>query len=199
MNYKSQTKGTYNASAQAMSEKFDAIGPRVRDILLAFSYNKKDNPAVLEIGCGNGRDAKEILKHTSRYIGLDYSQALLDIARVDLPEAKFELADIEDYEFPEGIDVVFSFASLLHSNKKNMERVLAKVYQALNSGGVLFLSLKHAPYREEVVTDAWGTRVFYFYTPEDIRRLAGKDYKVVHENVHTVKNGSSWFEIILQK
>lgn len=199
MDNKSKTKHTYNVSAQAMAEKFNAIGPRIKDISRAFFYVQKDNPAVFEIGCGNGRDAKEIIKHSNNYLGIDYSAALLTIARAELPKTRFELADIELYHIPKNLDVIFSFASLLHSSKEAVKDILARSHDALNLGGIFFISLKYAPYREEAITDAWGTRVFYFYTPEEIKALAGENYTAVYEHTYTAKNGQQWFEIILQK
>jgi SAM-dependent methyltransferase len=200
MDKKTQTLHTYNQSASAMAEKFNTLGPRIKDITRAFSYLQKDNPKVLELGCGNGRDAAEILKHTSNYVGIDYSQPLLDIARQQTPGGMFELADIEDYTFPSGLDIVFSFASLLHSDKGAVRIILDRAYEALVPGGVFFISLKYAPYREETLTDAWGTRTFYLYTPEDIKEQAGEKWNVVYESVHDTKLlWQKWFEIILQK
>lgn len=67
MNKKQQIIDVYNATAEEMTRKFAGIGSRVEDILQAFSYIQKDVPKVVEIGCGNGRDAREILKYTPDY------------------------------------------------------------------------------------------------------------------------------------
>ena len=68
MKKKQQTIETYNATAENMAKKFSDIGTRVEDIIQVFSYIQKDIPKVVEIGCGNGRDASEILKHTPNYL-----------------------------------------------------------------------------------------------------------------------------------
>ena len=126
MNKKQQTIDTYNATAELMAGKFTAIGPRVEDVLQAFSYIQKYSPRVVEIGCGNGRDAGEILTHTSDYIGIDVSTEMIRLAKKSLPDSasKFIVADIEDFKFPERIDIVFSFASLLHTPKEALEKIL---------------------------------------------------------------------------
>lgn len=79
------------------------IGARVGDIEQVFSYIQKSSPKVIEIGCGNGRDAREILTHTSEYLGIDVSGGMIRLAKEDLPEAheKFIVADVESFEFPE--------------------------------------------------------------------------------------------------
>jgi len=68
MDKKQQTIDTYNATAEQMAVKFSDLGPRMSDIQRAFSYVMKFAPRVMEIGCGNGRDAQEILKHTDQYL-----------------------------------------------------------------------------------------------------------------------------------
>jgi SAM-dependent methyltransferase len=197
MDTKSQTINTYNKSAQALADKFNQIGPRVSDIEKAFSYFPNKEGRVLEIGCGNGRDAKEILKHSSQYLGIDISSELVKIARKNTPNGHFEVYDIESYEFPKNIDIIFSFASLLHTDKENMGTILNKAYEALSTGGIFFISLKYADYHQETLTDKFGTRTYYFYTPDLIAGLANK-YKVIYQERQHVQ-GLDWFTIILQK
>lgn len=181
-----------------MAAKFNAVGARKDDIARAFSYIQATNPAVLEIGCGNGRDAAEIIKFTPDYLGIDYSQGMLDIARRDLPKARFDLVDVETFDFPPALDAIFAFASLLHSNKENLKVILGKAFVALKSGGVFFISLKKAPYQEELVEEELGIRTFYYYEPQDIRSLAGSQFNVVYEKVQTIRR-QDWLEMILQK
>lgn len=179
MDKKQQTIDTYNATAVQMAEKFSGIGARVADVSRAFSHVMKLSPLVVEIGCGNGRDAQEILKHTDRYIGMDISSEMIRIAQEALPEHahSFVVADIESFDFPEGTDIVFSFASLLHTPKEELEKVLKKIFQALHPGGIAFISLKYADSYEEVTkTDEFGTRTYYYYTPEEILILGGSNF-----------------------
>lgn len=70
----------YNENALAMADKFDAIGVRLADIEETLAL-VKNNPKVLEIGCGNGRDAFEICKRTTDYLGVDASEKLIELAR----------------------------------------------------------------------------------------------------------------------
>ena len=61
---KKQLINTYNKSARELSEYFQGIGPRVKDITNVFNYFPKERHLalkVIEIGCGDGRDAKEII------------------------------------------------------------------------------------------------------------------------------------------
>lgn len=123
---KEQTIDTYNKSARLHTDKFDEIDIRFDDIEKTFSYINKPNPKTIEFGCGNGRDAQEIVKRTNDYLGVDLSNELLKIARDKVPNANFKLDDFETLDLPRNTDIIFAFASLLHSNKKILRRFLKR-------------------------------------------------------------------------
>ena len=198
MDKKAETLKAYNQGAKEFAHKFDQMGTLAQDVDKAFSYFHKKNAKVLEIGCGNGRDAKEILKHTSNYLGIDIAEELIKIAKINLPAAHFEAQDFETYEFPPNLDIIFAFASLLHINKENLKSVLDKAWNRLNDKGIFFISLQYDSYQEKIKADEHGERTFYFYTPKLIEELAASRYKKVYEELRNFK-GQEWFIIILQK
>lgn len=198
MNKKQQTVDTYNKSAEALTEKFNSQQPRIFDIAQAFSLVKKDNPFVLEIGCGNGRDAEEILRKTSNYLGIDISEKLIEIARKRLPAANFQVDDIETYEIPQNVDIILAFASLIHMPLDSFEIILKKSYARLNHGGIFHISLKDSPnYKEVEKTDEYGTRHYYYYNFNDINKIKG-NFKIAAHRVEDIR-GQRWLEITLQK
>jgi tRNA G46 methylase TrmB len=63
MDKKNETIQTYDENAESMARKFNNIGVREEDLERFFDLvENKDSPSVIEIGCGNGREAEEILK-----------------------------------------------------------------------------------------------------------------------------------------
>src|SRR5690606_13277008 len=119
------TIDTYNKAASAYADKFNGIGSRREDIERAFTLRNKDSEcAVVEWGCGNGRDAQVILEHTSQYIGIDASEEMIVLARQGLPDAEFSVADIASFDLPPDTDIVFAFASLLHFSKSENRAIL---------------------------------------------------------------------------
>jgi SAM-dependent methyltransferase len=196
---KRQTIETYDKSAVAHAEKFDQMGARTRDIQKAFSYINRSNPKTFEIGCGNGRDAKEIIKYTNDYLGIDLSKGMLELAKKNAPEAKFELADLETYQFPDNVDIVFAFASLLHSDEKSIKDLLERASESFSPGGVFSISLKYGPHHKETVDkEGHGPKTYFFYTPEDIEKLAPANLKTVFQETQN-HGGNKWFSIIFQK
>ncbi len=127
---------TYNKSAQQLAKYFKSIGPRKKDIDQAFSYVKK-GATVLEIGCGDGRDAEYILTQTKEYSGFDLSGEIIELAKKRLPEKHFFVADTEKYFLKKKLkkyDIIFSFASLLHSKKSVVVQIIKNANKRLYKG-----------------------------------------------------------------
>jgi SAM-dependent methyltransferase len=153
---------------------------------------------VLEIGCGNGRDAVAILEKTKNYIGIDLSEELIKLARLKAQTGVFEVADVEEYSFPKNLDIIFSFASLLHSSKEELKNICTKALDALTPGGVFRISLKNAEkYTELTRDDALGTRTFYLYAPSDIEECV-EGFTILRNEVLT-SYGQEWLEVLLKK
>ncbi len=198
MDLKQQTIETYNKSAKALADKFDSLGVRVSDIDETFKLVEKENPVVLEIGCGNGRDAQEILKRTNNYFGIDISTELIKLAQEKNPEGRFKVADVESFQFPAGVDIIFAFVSLLHVNRESLKDIIGKIFNALNPKGVVRISLKYGGgYREVTKEDEFGVRTYYYYSDQDIRELS-KDFVIIKNEISSLRD-QDYLEVILKK
>jgi SAM-dependent methyltransferase len=195
-----ETIGAYNAGARIYADKFNQIvGTRAQDIALAFDASPAPHPRVLEIGCGNGRDAEEILKRTSRYTGVDASEGMIALARQRMPRTEFVLGDIERMPLAGKFDIVFAFASLLHIPKNRLQLVLRKIRNVLSTEGAFHISLKHADtYGEIMKRDKYGQRTFYLYSPEDISTLARRSGFAILRNEEVKMGERMWMEILLR-
>ncbi|MGH7237367.1 MAG: class I SAM-dependent methyltransferase [Candidatus Saccharimonadales bacterium] len=162
-----QTVDTYNKLAKELAEYLRGIDPRTKDIDFALQAagNGKQS-RVLEIGCGNGRDAKYIVGKVDWYQGFDISEELIKLAREHVPGGKFEVADAVNFHYPENLDVIFAFASLLHLDEDEVRRVIQNAALALKPGGIFYISLKcGSEYLEWVKQDKFGTRFFITRMP----------------------------------
>ena len=112
----------YNSDASLYAFNFNKFN-RVKDIDHIFSLCKKDLPRVLELGCANGRDGKEILKRTKQYIGVDGAENLLNIAKKEVPTGEFILANFKDLDFnANSFDIIIDFDSLFHLDKYDLKK-----------------------------------------------------------------------------
>lgn len=201
MNWHDANLKVYDNNAEGLATYYRGFGPRSEDIQRGISLSKKGaDSVVVEIGCGDGRDATEITKRVKSYIGVDPSEGLLSVARNDLPEASFVLADALSYDYPQNIDIIFAFASLLHVNKDDLSLVFKKIHTSLNPEGILYIALKESSaYKEEIKSDAYGQRMFYYYNPEIIREMAGDGFEVVYEDHQVAAGDTRWFTMGMRK
>jgi SAM-dependent methyltransferase len=199
-NKKAQTIETYNKSAKRLVERYDEMGPQIRinDLEETFALVKTKTPKVFEIGPGSGREAYQILKRTPHYIGLDVSEGLLKIAASRNPNGKFILGDIEEFEFPMHLDIIFAFASLIHSNREHLEKIFDAMFEALNPGGIARISLKYSPkYKEVTKRDTYGKRTYYLYSKEDIEEFPAQ-FLMLKAEINKAE-GQEWLELLLEK
>jgi SAM-dependent methyltransferase len=200
MDWTTRNIEVYNKSAITLTRYFKGIGPRVADIKRALELaDAKSGTHVIEIGCGDGRDALEIIKHVAWYQGCDPSVGMLKAAKKTAPQASFVLADGLTYAYPSGLDVVYAFASLLHVNKVDFARICQKINTSLRPDGIFYISLKERDrYSKEVKKDMHGERMFYYYTPSLVQTISGKNFTSVYEDHQTIGH-TNWFTLALQK
>ena len=159
---------------------------------------------VIEIGSGDGRDAIEIIERVSSYIGVEPSKGLLEIARKDFPSVHFVEATAQDYDFPDDIDVVYAFASVLHLGAHDLAQLFSRISHSLKSGGIFYISTKESdPYRPELKEDVWGLRQFYLYSEQELMDMAGTQFTKVYVS-RQLKEGTGgetthWITIAFKK
>ena len=202
MTIDNETLATYNHSARELAEFFEGIGARTKDVEYALRLaGKEDGSArVLELGCGNGRDAAEIIPRSLTYTGIDYSEVFIEMARQSISSADFQVADMAEYEYGEdSYDVIFAFASLLHLDITDLQQVIRKSVRALSSGGVFYISTKTKPgCLSEIQNDQFGTRVFYYYDLDTIADVLPSELDIAFADL-VQKGNTSWLEVALRK
>ncbi|GMQ29563.1 class I SAM-dependent methyltransferase [Algoriphagus confluentis] len=131
---------------------FDAISPKYleKDLAPQSSIARKhrllsslkgvnfnENTRVLEVGCGAGFSVNYLDKPYLAYVGVDYSQGLIDYANQynSKPKAQFICANIKEYQPEEKFDVIFMIGVLHHFD--DMQGILAHIVSFLKPGGVL--------------------------------------------------------------
>lgn len=120
------------------------------------------------------------------------------MAKNKVPGGNFQVADIEMFTLPTGLDIVFAFASLIHVPKEALANILTEARVALNDGGVMRLSMKYADsYTETTKEDEFGIRTYYLYSKEDIEEMA-IGFRLIKNELNDLR-GQMWLEIILQK
>jgi ubiquinone/menaquinone biosynthesis C-methylase UbiE len=134
-----KTKADYNLIAQDFSSKRKEIW---EELLFLFE-DLKEGEKVLDLGCGNGRWFKIFKEKKIKYIGIDNSEKLIEIAKKNFPEANFLVADALNLPFPENyFDKVFAIAILHHIPSESFRiQFLKQVKRVLKPKGKLILTV----------------------------------------------------------
>jgi len=128
--------------------------------------------AVLDLGCGSGRPMAEyVVACGRRIVGIDQSQALLDIARTRLPGERWILQRMEDYEPAEAYPAAIVWDSLFHIDRREHEPILRKVVAGLEPGGRLMLTVGGS--EGPAFTDTMLGETFFYDSnpPEQTERI----------------------------
>lgn len=103
---------------------------------------------ILDFGCGPGRDLKTFSQLGHVAVGLDGSESLAAMARLDsgceVWQQDFLALDLPPKQF----DGVFANASLFHVPSLELPRVLGQLHATLKDQGVLFCSNPHGNNQE---------------------------------------------------
>ncbi len=94
---------------------------------------------VLDLGCGTGQLTARIAATDASVVGVDNSPEMIEQARRNYPNVRFEVADAADLHLPEGFDAVFSNAALHWM--RQADRVAGSISRALKPGGRLVAEL----------------------------------------------------------
>lgn len=160
-----RTVAHYDASARAFRE-----GTRDHDVsqnYAAFLRAISAPPplALLDLGCGPGRDLAYFRSLGHEAVGLDGSASFVEMARAATGCEVLHQSFLELSLEPARFHGIFANASLFHVPAQELPRVLGELREALVEGGVLFSSNPHGQDTEGFSGERYGA----FHTLETWR------------------------------
>ncbi len=95
---------------------------------------------VVDLGCGTGLLARELIDAGYGVFGVDISEAMIEIARRRAPEAEFRVGSLFEVEIPRceavtAISEVLNYLFDPENEERGLERVFRHVHEALAPGG----------------------------------------------------------------
>lgn len=165
-----------------MAEKQERMA-RTKDMVrqraeLMRVLSPKHNEAILELGCGNGiftRDLLEAVKPEGRIVGLDSSEAILNMADHNCPEGEFVLGDAQNLPFEDAtFDAVV--AAQLFCFLEDVDRALSETLRVLKPQG-----------RVVILDTDWDTLVWRAGDPDLMARVMAA-HEAVYTDAHLPKS-----------
>ena len=109
-----------DASFAELVDEMQAGRPRLdfRVAAAAVTAAGMERPSLLEVGCASGyyrHVFDRLVPGGVRYLGVDKSPALIELARSKHPDLRFDAAGAEALPYPDGaVDIVYNGVSLMH-------------------------------------------------------------------------------------
>ena len=158
-----QTISYYDKNAAEFCKNtIDADMSFYRDKFLKYL---KTGSAILDAGCGSGRDSVAF-KHLGYHVtAMDASPEICKEAEKVLRQ-KVICKTFEELDDENVYDGIWACASLLHVPKERMSEVMCRLKRALKNDGVLYASFKYG--KEEKIVNG---RLFSNYDQRSLRTL----------------------------
>ena len=100
--------------------------------------------SIVDLGCGTGNLAVLLAREfpDADLHLVDVSSESLDVARqrLDDTQATFHTADMREWEFPGGHDLVASSIAIHHIDAREKQSLFSRVHQSLRPGGVFAMA-----------------------------------------------------------
>ena len=93
---------------------------------------------ILELGCGDGLPVARLLSQRYRYLGVDISPAQVALARANVPDGSFEVADMTRLSFQEGeFAGIVALYSLIHVPIEQQPALIEAMHNWLKADGCI--------------------------------------------------------------
>ncbi|MFD0355675.1 class I SAM-dependent DNA methyltransferase [Streptomyces sp. NPDC127110] len=175
----------FDALGKAYEDAYAQIPERLAavDWLLA---RLPERARVMDVGCGTGRPAADLIAAAGHDVtGYDVSHTMVELARAQVPQARFELADVRNLpQAPGQWDAVTAFFALLQMSRTDLDATLARIAGWLAPGGLFAFAT--VPLDAEDVEVRWmgqTLRCTGYPAPTYGRLLREAGLDVVHEHL----------------
>lgn len=116
------------------------------NILDCFKANQIESGLVVDLGCGSGIWAYHLIQAGYQVLGIDISEAMIDLARSRVPSAEFRVDSLFTASLPpcqavtilgEGLNYLFD----ADRNSSRLDLIFQRIFDALKSGGLFIFDL----------------------------------------------------------
>lgn len=127
---------------------------RVGVLFEAFTEALPTGARVLDVGSGTGLPYSRLLAGQGfDVVGVDISSRMVELARMNVPEALFLEASMTEMEYESEFDGALSVFSMLLLDPPRFQEAATRIYRSLKRGGVLYVVLNE-PWGEGENADA---------------------------------------------
>ena len=172
MDFKKTVREGYNMIAERYLSERTRESEDVR-LLSELMERMPAGAKVLDAGCGAGIPISQILSERFRVTGVDFSEAQIELAKKNVPNAEFICQDMTQLDFPENtFDGITSFYAIIHIPREEHQPLLANFYRMLKPSGLALLCLGAEHLIDDIDENYLGTRMYWsHYDSETYHKL----------------------------
>jgi ubiquinone/menaquinone biosynthesis C-methylase UbiE len=167
MDFKKTVREGYNAIA----DKYLAERTRASEdvsLLSEFIERLPASAKVLDAGCGAGIPISQILSERFHVTGVDFSEAQVELAKKNVPNAVFLCADMTQLKFPnDTFDGITSYYAIIHVPRQEHQPLLENFYSMLKPGGLALLCLGAEHLIDDIDENYLGTHMYWSHYDTD--------------------------------
>jgi len=167
MDYKGTVKAGYNnIAARYLAERtVDSEDVRLLDDFIELLSSDAE---VLDAGCGAGIPISKMLAEHFNVTGVDFSEAQIELAKKNVPNAKFICEDMTKLDFPEDtFDGICSYYAIIHVPREEHQPLLVTFHRMLKTGGMVLLCLGAENLIDDIDENYLGTRMYWSHYDSD--------------------------------
>lgn len=117
---------------------------------------------VLDAGCGAGIPIAQMLSEKFEVTGVDFSEAQIELARKNVPNATFLCEDMTKLSFAENtFDGITSYYAIIHVPSEEHQSLLVNFYRMLKPDGLALLCLGANESLDDGDDEFFGTPMYW--------------------------------------
>lgn len=162
-----ETFETWNKVAKLYEDKFMDLDlyndtyDRFCELLL------KENPSILEIGCGPGNITKYLMAKRPDFeiLGTDISPNMIELAKTNCPITRFEIIDSREIEnIKNKFDGIVCGFCIPYLSELDLEKFIVDCESLLNENGIIYLSFVEGEKEKSgYLKGSSGDRTYFYY------------------------------------
>jgi len=204
--FKRIVESGYDRVAEQYLAIKDADDPTTLAALEELARELPPDAAVLDLGCGAGVPVTRWLAQHFAVTGVDLSARQLELARRNVPAARFLKADMAELSFaPETFDAVVGFHSIIHVPRAEHRALLGEIQGWLKPGGIFLATLALEAWEgEEEDWEGWGAPMRWSHHDggTSLELLRGAGFAVERAEARTTRGtrgDESWLWVFARK
>ena len=161
MDFKETVKSGYNQIANQYLAARTIDSEDVR-LLGDFIELLSSDAEVLDAGCGAGIPISKILAEHFDVTGVDFSEAQIELAKQNVPNAKFICEDMTALNFSDAtFDGICSYYAIIHIPREEHQSLLVNFHRMLKTGGMVLLCLGAQNLIDDIDENYLGARMYW--------------------------------------